>query len=292
MSGPGSVAGGTAGQIAGGTADEIGHRDAQRDAEGSPGLPGAARPPVLRFAVEDAAALECAAVPTVRFTVRIDRVGTAPVQCLALNTQIRIVPARRAHDPATRLRLAELFGTGEGCDRPPPGLLWARTSSQVAGFEHGTVTHVDVGCTYDFEVAVAKYFHVLPGGEVPLEFQFSGTVFYLDRGLLRAARVPWDAEATFRMPVRVWREVMNHYFPREAWLRLDQDAFDRLYAYRVRNTLGTWEQVVDSLLAAAGEASRGRTSVRWGSAGTACAGGTGGTGSGERTREGAGEEGD
>jgi hypothetical protein len=215
-------------------------------------------PPALRFTVEDAAALECAAVPTVRFTVRIDGPADVPVQCLALNTQIRIVPSRRGYDPETRMLLGELFGAGDDWRRGLGGLLWARTAAQVAGFEGGTVAHVDVGCTYDFEVAVAKYFHVLPDGEVPLEFQFSGTIFYLDDGLLRAARLPWDAETAFRMPVRVWRDVMAHYFPREAWLRLDQETFDRLYAYRVRHTLGTWEQVVESLLAAAGEEPRGR----------------------------------
>lgn len=217
-------------------------------------MTGAAGPPVLRFAVEDAAALECAAVPTVRFTLRVDNTGPAPVQCVALNTQIRIATARRSYDPATRLRLTELFGAGDDWSRALGSMLWTRTASQVPGFEHGTVAHVDVGCTYDFEVAVAKYFHALPDGEVPLEFQFSGTVFYLDAaGLLRAARIPWDAEAAFRMPVRVWRDVMEHYFPRGAWLRLDRDVFDRLYAYRVRHTLGTWEQVMAALLAAAGE---------------------------------------
>lgn len=215
---------------------------------------GAAAPPVLRFAVEDAAALEYAAVPTVRFTLRVGNDGPRPVQCVALNTQIRIAAARRAYDPATRRRLAEVFGAGEGFGRALGSMLWARTASQVAAFEHDTVAHVDVGCTYDFEVAVAKYFHALPDGEVPLEFQFSGTVFYLDEaGLLRAARIPWDAEAAYRMPVRVWRDVMEHYFPRGAWLRLDREVFDLLYAYRVRHTLGTWDQAVAALLAAAGE---------------------------------------
>ncbi|GGM89138.1 hypothetical protein GCM10010106_40620 [Thermopolyspora flexuosa] len=217
-------------------------------------MTGMAGPPTLRFAVEDASAAECAAVPTVRFALRIENAGDAPVQCVALNTQIRIATTRRTYDPETRRRLTEVFGAGEDWTRALGSLLWVRTATQVAAFDHVTVAHLDVACTYDFEVAVAKYFHALRDGEVPLEFQFSGTVFYLDDGdLLRAARIPWDAEATYRMPVRVWHEVMERHFPRAAWLRLDRDVFDLLYAYRVRHTLGTWERTVTALLAAAGE---------------------------------------
>ena len=44
--------------------------------------------------------------------------------------------------------------------------------------------------------------------------------------------IGWDREAEYRLPVRVWRETMDHYFPGSAWLRLERDTFDRLYAYR------------------------------------------------------------
>jgi hypothetical protein len=42
--------------------------------------------------------------------------------------------------------------------------------------------------------------------------------------------------------------MMDHYFPNSAWLRLRRDSFDRLYAYRSRNALPSWERVVDALL--------------------------------------------
>ena len=35
-----------------------------------------------------------------------------------------------------------------------------------------------VTCTYDFDVVGTKYFAALEDGEIPLEFLFSGTVFY------------------------------------------------------------------------------------------------------------------
>lgn len=67
-------------------------------------------------------------------------------------------------------------------------------------------------------------------------------------GRLLAGRVPWDCEAGFRMPVRAWRELMDRYFAGSAWVRLDREVFDRLYAYRVRHTLTGWDDVLDRLL--------------------------------------------
>ena len=108
-----------------------------------------------------------------------------------------------------------------------------------------------VGCTYDLEVVAAKYFHALDDGEVPLEFLFSGTVFYAGEGVgLQVARISWEKEAEFRLPVRLWKEMMDHYFPNSAWIRLRRDAFDRLYDYKVRMGFPTWESAVEALLRA------------------------------------------
>jgi hypothetical protein len=41
---------------------------------------------------------------------------------------------------------------------------------------------------------------------------------------------------------------MDHYFPHSAWLRLRKDAFDRLWAYRTRRALPTWEDTIEALL--------------------------------------------
>ena len=51
-----------------------------------------------------------------------------------------------------------------------------------------------VPCTYDLELAAAKYFYSLPGGEVPLSFHFNGTVCYRgDDGRMQVVQVPWSA---------------------------------------------------------------------------------------------------
>ena len=48
------------------------------------------------------------------------------------------------------------------------------------------------------------------------------------------------------MPVEVWRETMDLYFPGSAWLRLDRETFERLYAYRARKVLPSWEETARS----------------------------------------------
>jgi len=84
---------------------------------------------------------------------------------------------------------------------------------------------------------------------VPLEFLFSGTVFYAGAaGQLQASRISWEQEAEYPLPVRVWRETMERHFPGTAWLRLPKDSFDRLCAYKARNAYASWEQALDELL--------------------------------------------
>ena len=205
--------------------------------------------PELEFSIERVEPLRFAAVPTLGFGVRIERVGGPKVRSIALNAQIRIAATRRPYDPATQERLIELFGGPEVWGRGLRSLPWTNAVGQVPPFDDSTVLELEVACTYDFEVAASKYLHALSDGEVPLELLFSGTVFYSGaQGALQVTLVPWEKEATYRMPVRVWREMMDHYFPNSAWLRLRRDSFDRLYAYRSRNALPSWERVVDALL--------------------------------------------
>jgi hypothetical protein len=128
-------------------------------------------------------------------------------------------------------------------------LLWTNTNTIVTRFSGGRVFEMPVACTYDFDVVGTKYFAALGDGEIPLEFLFSGTVFYRkDGGPLQVAQISWEKEAKFRLPVRLWREMMEHYFPNSAWLRLHKDTFDRLYDYRSRNALLTWDRTLESLL--------------------------------------------
>jgi hypothetical protein len=207
--------------------------------------------PDLNFAVEGAEVLEYAAVPSLLFKLRIENLEEEPIRSVALNTQIRIAATQRHYDAAEQERLLELFGEPSRWKDTLRSLLWTHTVLQVPPFSGCTVADMPVPCTYDLEVVAAKYFYALEDGEVPLEFLFSGTVFYAeDSGRLQVARISWEKEAEYRLPVRLWKEMMEHYFPNSAWIRLRRDAFDRLYDYKVRKGLPTWEAAVEALLRA------------------------------------------
>ena len=49
--------------------------------------------------------------------------------------------------------------------------------------------------------------------------------------------MPWHRDATYRMPVRVWRELMDRYFPNSGWLRLQRETLDALMRFKARRAL-------------------------------------------------------
>ncbi len=207
--------------------------------------------PNLDFRVEGAEVLEFAAVPSLLFKLRIENLEDEPIRSVALNTQIRIAATQRYYDAAEQERLLEVFGEPGRWKDTLRSLLWTHTVLQVPQFSGSTVADMPVPCTYDLEVVWAKYLYALEEGEVPLEFLFSGTVFYVgEGGRLQVERISWEKEADFRLPVRLWKEMIEHYFPNSAWIRLHKDAFDRLYDYKVRKGLPTWEATVEALLRA------------------------------------------
>jgi len=204
--------------------------------------------PDLQFRVEGVEVLEYAAIPTLLFRLGIENAGVEPVRSVALRTQIRIAPAQRHYKADEQERLREVFGEASRWGETLKGMLWTHTAVQVPAFSGSIVVDMPVHCTYDFDVVSTKYFHNLEDGEIPLEFLFSGTVFYAGDMGLQVAQISWDKEAPFRMPVRVWKEVMAHYFPNSAWLRIQTDTFDRLYGYKTRKGLPTWEAALERLL--------------------------------------------
>jgi hypothetical protein len=68
---------------------------------------------------------------------------------------------------------------------------------------------------------------------------------------MQVAPIPWDKEARYRLPVSVWREMMDAYYPNSAWLTLRRDVFERVYEYKVRHGIQSWEEALTNLLSAA-----------------------------------------
>jgi Family of unknown function (DUF6084) len=203
-------------------------------------------PPELDFAVVGAARVEHAAVPTLRFALRVS--ADAPVRSVLLDVQVQIAARRRAYDAAAHDRLFELFGPARDWGTTLRTLLWTRTTLVVPAFDGETTVDLDVPCSYDLEVAASRYLDALGDGDVPLELLFSGSVFYEDGGRLQTVRLSWEKEAQFALPVRVWKETMARYFNGTAWLRLRKESFDRLSAFKSRNALATWDDALDALL--------------------------------------------
>jgi hypothetical protein len=206
--------------------------------------------PDLNFRVAGVEAPPFAAAPLLAFKLCVSNaIADEPVYSVALRCQIQIAATRRRYGPLDQERLNELFGEPERWSQTLRSILWTHTSVVVPPFTGSQEFELPVPCTYDFNVAATKYFHALEEGDIPLLFLFSGTVFYAsDRGTLQVAQISWDKEAPFRLPVQVWKEMMELYYPNNAWLSLRKDLVERLYRYKVQHGLLTWEQALESLL--------------------------------------------
>jgi hypothetical protein len=98
------------------------------------------------------------------------------------------------------------------------------------------------------EVTAGRYFHALEDGEIPFILLFSGTVFGDGEKSLWIEQVPWHAECRYRMPVTLWRDMMDMHFPGSGWLRLRRDTIDALADFRAARALPTWDDAVIAVL--------------------------------------------
>ena len=206
--------------------------------------------PDLNFQIEGAEAVAYAAAPLLSFKLRVDNaVAAEPIHTVALHCQIQIEAPRRRYNEQEQARLLDLYGEPERWGQTLRTMLWTHASVVVKPFEGTTLVDLPVPCTFDFNVAAAKYFAGLEDGEVPLCLLFSGTVFYeAEDGALQVSQISWEKEARYRLPVRVWQQMMDFYYPNSVWLSLRRDVFDRLYQYKMRRGIPTWEQTLESLL--------------------------------------------
>jgi hypothetical protein len=206
--------------------------------------------PELSFQIEKAEPQRFTVAPTLLFKLRISNAAAnETVHSVALRCQIQLEVARRQYTPEDQSHLKDLFGEPDRWSQTLKTMLWTHASVVAPAFQDTAVVDVPVPCTFDFNVAATKYFHGLADGDVPLNFLFSGTIFYADEnGSLQVAPIPWDKEARFRLPVKAWRDMMEIYYPNTAWLCLRRDVFERVYQYKVERGIPTWEQALERLL--------------------------------------------
>jgi hypothetical protein len=211
--------------------------------------------PDLAISVEKVEVVPFAAAPTLAFKLRVANGDPSEtIHTVVLRCQIQIEVTRRRYTTLDQERLRDLFGEPERWGQTLRNLLWANTSAVIPQFTGITGVDLQVPCTFDFSVATTKYFNGLGDGEIPVCLMFSGTVFYADAaGALRVAPISWGKETKFRLPLNVWKEMMDAYYPNSAWLCLRRDVFDLLYQYKVRHGIPTWEQAIERILVQASE---------------------------------------
>lgn len=205
----------------------------------------------LAFRVTEASAVEHAATPGLALRVAVTAHPGVVVDAILLRSQVRIEVARRQYATAERERLRELFGGEDTWARSAKSLLWALVTSFVPVFEREILVDVVVPCSFDFAAQATRYLHALSDGDVPISVQFSGTVFHRTDAGLGAAPIPWDREASFRVPVNLLRRIVDEHFPGAAVLGVERDVFERLDDYRRGRGLRTLGEAIDRLLSTA-----------------------------------------
>jgi hypothetical protein len=202
----------------------------------------------LAFSVLGVRAEKYAAVPTLMFRLHIDDAGGTPVHALILRCQIRIEPQRRKYGASEQKHLFDLFGDPTRWGDTQQSFLWNHATVIAPAFERSLEIELPVTCTYDLEVRAAKYFQALETGEIPLRFLFSGTIFRERDNGYSAQQVPWDREAAYRLPVSLWWELMDAYFPGCGWMRVGRETLNALQRYKSEHAYLNWDTALAALL--------------------------------------------
>jgi Family of unknown function (DUF6084) len=201
------------------------------------------------FSLVDVFAEPYAVAPQLTARLRIKEATGQVIHAIALRCQVRIEPQRRRYDEAEQRGLRGLFGERDRWVDTVKPFLWMQCNTTVQGFTNTTEVDLVLPCTYDFDVVGSRYLHALDAGPVPLTLLFSGTAFTRGSNGFGVQQVPWDCEARYDLPVSVWRQMIESYFPNTGWIRLDHDVVTALADYRARNGLMTWDETVQTLLA-------------------------------------------
>lgn len=201
--------------------------------------------PDLNFNIETAEPLRFGASPHIVFKLRVSNDSHQTIHSVLFKSQVQLDVSRRHYSAEEQQGLSDLFGEPSRWGETLHSMLWANVSAMVPSFDESIIVDLQVPCTFDFNVAATKYLGAIVEGELPVSFYFSGTVFYAGESThLQVAPISWEKEASYRMPIRVWRQMMDSYYPNTAWLCLGREVFDRLYAFKVRHGIPTFDQAL------------------------------------------------
>ena len=171
------------------------------------------------------------------------------IHTVALRCQIQLEVTRRKYTAEDQERLLDLFGEPSRWGQTLRSLLWTHanlvvpsfTGKHAGGSSRALHIRFQCSCHQVFRRAWRRRSSGL------CAIQRHGFLCSPEGGL-QVAPISWDKEARFKLPVKVWREMMESYYPNSAWLCLHKDAFDRLYQYKVRHGIPTWEEALESII--------------------------------------------
>lgn len=205
--------------------------------------------PEVTFEVLGAAHEPFAAQPTLRFELSVFEPTDRPIYAISLTAQINFDPARRQYDDKTREELYELFGAPERWPSTTRSFLWTHATTIVHSFTGATTFGLEVPCTADLELVASRYVSALPDGEVPLTMHFTGRVMY--EGPQRQVQVlhlPWHTQASYKMPVTVWKNMIKHHHGESGFVNLHNDTLEELKRYKRLRGLHSFDAVVLDML--------------------------------------------
>ncbi|OBF57555.1 hypothetical protein A5787_24840 [Mycobacterium sp. 852002-50816_SCH5313054-b] len=202
----------------------------------------------VNFAVLDIAPEPYSVSPVLTARVSVAASGDDPVHAIALRCQVRIEPLRRTYSEAEAAGLLDLFGPRERWAATQRTFLWQHATAMVPGFAGNATVALPLDCTYDFEVAAAKYLHALRDGALPLQFLFSGTIFVKSERGFSVQQVSWDCEYRYDMPVAVWRDLIAQHYPNTGWVRLSHETIAALASFKSARGMLDLDHAVTSLL--------------------------------------------
>jgi hypothetical protein len=201
----------------------------------------------LGFSVVGARADRYAASPMLALALRVSERSGTKIDAIALRVQIRLEVHRRRYVAEESELLEELFGRPSRYWETLKPMLWTHVAAIVPAFENDTELELSIPCSYDFEVASHKYLASLRDGVIPLNLLFSGIVFVESSGRVTPEFVPWSCEARYALPLAVWRETVDAFFPNSAWIRVNRDLFDELRRFKIATGLPTWDAAFERL---------------------------------------------
>jgi hypothetical protein len=190
--------------------------------------------------------------PTLLFRLRINELTGQRIHAIAMRCQMRFEPARRPYTDDEAALLLDVFGERSRWSDTLKPMQFAHAAIMVPSFDGSVDVEVPVPASYDLEVATGKYLHALTGEPVPMVMMFSGTVFGKSDSGFWVEQVPWHLETRYGLPVTVWRDLMDAYFPQSGWLRLHRETLDSLLRFKAARGLATWDDVMRELVSEVG----------------------------------------